>query len=58
MHADPALIRSVKARVSPEQWAMRTDLAAAYRARKQLALWEEKPAAVLRLSRCTANEII
>ena len=32
MHADPALIRSVKARVSPEQWAMRTDLAAAYRA--------------------------
>ena len=32
MHADPALIRSVKARVSPGEWAVRTDLAAAYRA--------------------------
>jgi ribulose-5-phosphate 4-epimerase/fuculose-1-phosphate aldolase len=32
MHADPALIRSVKAHVSPEEWAVRTDLAAAYRA--------------------------
>lgn len=32
MHADPALIRSVKAHVSPEEWAMRRDLAAAYRA--------------------------
>lgn len=32
MHADPALIRSMKAHVSPEEWAMRTDLAAAYRA--------------------------
>jgi ribulose-5-phosphate 4-epimerase/fuculose-1-phosphate aldolase len=32
MHADPALIRSAKAHVSPEEWAMRTDLAAAYRA--------------------------
>jgi ribulose-5-phosphate 4-epimerase/fuculose-1-phosphate aldolase len=32
MHADPALIRSVKARVTPEEWAVRTDLAAAYRA--------------------------
>ena len=32
MHADPALIRSVKAHVTPEEWAVRTDLAAAYRA--------------------------
>src|SRR5690242_4676294 len=32
MHADPALIRSAKSRVSPEEWAVRTDLAAAYRA--------------------------
>ena len=32
MHADPALIRSVKAQVPPEEWAVRTDLAAAYRA--------------------------
>jgi len=32
MHADPALIRSAKAHVTPEEWAMRTDLAAAYRA--------------------------
>lgn len=32
MHADPALIRSAKAHVSPEEWAVRTDLAAAYRA--------------------------
>jgi ribulose-5-phosphate 4-epimerase/fuculose-1-phosphate aldolase len=32
MHADPAMIRSAQAHVSPEEWAMRTDLAAAYRA--------------------------
>jgi ribulose-5-phosphate 4-epimerase/fuculose-1-phosphate aldolase len=32
MHADPALIRSVQARVPPAEWAVRTDLAAAYRA--------------------------
>jgi ribulose-5-phosphate 4-epimerase/fuculose-1-phosphate aldolase len=32
MHADPALIASVKAHVPPEEWAVRTDLAAAYRA--------------------------
>ena len=32
MHADPALIRSAKAHVSPEEWAVRLDLAAAYRA--------------------------
>ncbi|HXF79293.1 MAG TPA: class II aldolase/adducin family protein [Usitatibacter sp.] len=32
MHADPALIRSAKAHVSPGEWAVRTDLAAAYRA--------------------------
>jgi ribulose-5-phosphate 4-epimerase/fuculose-1-phosphate aldolase len=32
MHADPALIRSAKPHVSPEEWAVRTDLAAAYRA--------------------------
>src|SRR5688572_17434894 len=32
MHADPALIRSLKAHVSPGEWAVRTDLAAAYRA--------------------------
>ncbi|HXZ47656.1 MAG TPA: class II aldolase/adducin family protein [Usitatibacter sp.] len=32
MHADPALIRSVKAHVSAEEWAVRLDLAAAYRA--------------------------
>jgi ribulose-5-phosphate 4-epimerase/fuculose-1-phosphate aldolase len=32
MHADPALIRSVKTHVSPGEWAVRTDLAAAYRA--------------------------
>src|SRR5512142_432630 len=32
MHADPALIRSVKAHVPPGEWAMRRDLAAAYRA--------------------------
>jgi ribulose-5-phosphate 4-epimerase/fuculose-1-phosphate aldolase len=32
MHADPALIRSVKPHVSPEEWEVRTDLAAAYRA--------------------------
>jgi ribulose-5-phosphate 4-epimerase/fuculose-1-phosphate aldolase len=32
MHADPALIRSLKAQVPPEEWAIRTDLAAAYRA--------------------------
>src|SRR6185436_14657763 len=32
MHADPALVRSLEAQVSPEEWAVRTDLAAAYRA--------------------------
>jgi len=32
MHADPALIRSVKAQVPAEEWAVRVDLAAAYRA--------------------------
>ena len=32
MHADPSLIRSMKAHVDPEEWAVRTDLAAAYRA--------------------------
>jgi ribulose-5-phosphate 4-epimerase/fuculose-1-phosphate aldolase len=32
MHADPALIRSAKAHVPPEEWAVRLDLAAAYRA--------------------------
>jgi len=32
MHADPALIRSAKSHVTPEEWAVRTDLAAAYRA--------------------------
>ncbi|HEY2627997.1 MAG TPA: class II aldolase/adducin family protein [Usitatibacter sp.] len=32
MHADPALIRSIKGQVSAEEWAVRTDLAAAYRA--------------------------
>jgi ribulose-5-phosphate 4-epimerase/fuculose-1-phosphate aldolase len=32
MHADPALIRSVRAHVTPGEWAVRTDLAAAYRA--------------------------
>ncbi|MGZ5100870.1 MAG: class II aldolase/adducin family protein [Usitatibacter sp.] len=32
MHADPALIGSVKAHVPPGEWAVRTDLAAAYRA--------------------------
>src|SRR5438552_8103029 len=32
MHADPALIRSVKAHVTADEWAVRTDLAAAYRA--------------------------
>src|SRR5450755_4583688 len=32
MHADPALIRSTKGRVTAEEWAVRTDLAAAYRA--------------------------
>ena len=32
MHADPALIRSMKAHVSPGEWGARTDLAAAYRA--------------------------
>jgi ribulose-5-phosphate 4-epimerase/fuculose-1-phosphate aldolase len=32
MHADPALIRSARAHVSAEEWAVRTDLAAAYRA--------------------------
>ena len=32
MHADPALIRSVKPQVTADEWAVRTDLAAAYRA--------------------------
>ena len=32
MHADPALIRSVKGAVSADEWSIRTDLAAAYRA--------------------------
>lgn len=32
MHADPALIGSMKPHVTPEEWAARTDLAAAYRA--------------------------
>jgi ribulose-5-phosphate 4-epimerase/fuculose-1-phosphate aldolase len=32
MHADPALIRSVKPHVTGEEWAVRTDLAACYRA--------------------------
>src|ERR1700754_3228128 len=32
MHADPALIRSMKAHVSPAEWDARVDLAAAYRA--------------------------
>ncbi len=32
MHADPALIRSIKGRVTADEWAARTDLAAAYRA--------------------------
>ena len=32
MHADPSLIRSARAHVPTEEWAVRTDLAAAYRA--------------------------
>ena len=32
MHADPALIRCVKGQVPAEEWAVRVDLAAAYRA--------------------------
>lgn len=32
MQADPSLIRSARAHVPPEEWAVRTDLAAAYRA--------------------------
>ena len=32
MHADPALIRSVKGRVTADEWQVRVDLAAAYRA--------------------------
>jgi len=31
MHADPAVIRPVKGKVTAEEWAVRTDLAAAYR---------------------------
>ena len=31
MHADPALVRSAKAHVTADEWAVRTDLAAAYR---------------------------
>src|SRR5438093_9843472 len=32
MHADPALIRSAKAHVTADEWIVRTDLAAGYRA--------------------------
>jgi ribulose-5-phosphate 4-epimerase/fuculose-1-phosphate aldolase len=32
MHSDPALIRSMKSQVTAEEWAVRVDLAAAYRA--------------------------
>src|SRR5258706_9301462 len=32
MHADPALIRSARRQVTADEWAARTDLAAAYRA--------------------------
>jgi ribulose-5-phosphate 4-epimerase/fuculose-1-phosphate aldolase len=32
MHADPALVRSVEGQVPAEEWAVRCDLAAAYRA--------------------------
>jgi ribulose-5-phosphate 4-epimerase/fuculose-1-phosphate aldolase len=32
MHADPALIRSAQGRVTADEWQLRTDLAAAYRA--------------------------
>jgi ribulose-5-phosphate 4-epimerase/fuculose-1-phosphate aldolase len=32
MYADPALIRSLRTQVSAQEWAVRTDLAAAYRA--------------------------
>ncbi|HEX6635539.1 MAG TPA: class II aldolase/adducin family protein, partial [Usitatibacter sp.] len=32
MHADPALVRSARGQVPAEEWAVRTDLAAAYRA--------------------------
>jgi ribulose-5-phosphate 4-epimerase/fuculose-1-phosphate aldolase len=32
MHADPALVRSVRGQVPAEEWAVRRDLAAAYRA--------------------------
>jgi ribulose-5-phosphate 4-epimerase/fuculose-1-phosphate aldolase len=32
MHADPALIRSLKGQVTADEWAVRVDLAAAYRA--------------------------
>ena len=32
MHADPALIRSARSQVTADEWAVRTDLAAAYRA--------------------------
>jgi ribulose-5-phosphate 4-epimerase/fuculose-1-phosphate aldolase len=32
MHADPALVRSTRGRVTADEWAVRTDLAAAYRA--------------------------
>src|SRR3954464_1220937 len=32
MHADPALIRSLKGNVAADEWAVRVDLAAAYRA--------------------------
>jgi ribulose-5-phosphate 4-epimerase/fuculose-1-phosphate aldolase len=32
MHADPAVVRSAKGHVTDEEWGVRTDLAAAYRA--------------------------
>ena len=32
MHADPALIRSIRSHVTADEWAVRTDLAACYRA--------------------------
>jgi ribulose-5-phosphate 4-epimerase/fuculose-1-phosphate aldolase len=32
MYADPKLTRSVKGQVTADEWAVRTDLAAAYRA--------------------------
>src|SRR5271169_828019 len=40
MHADPALIRSIKGQVTAEEWAVRTDLAACYRAVASYA-WDD-----------------